>query len=360
MTWPRRILAAMVALLLVLAVTIRLTTFHPPAIATQDVACADDTPSLEPGQDLTVMTWNIQYLAGKDYVFFYDLLDGSGPDTRPEPAAIARTLDEVVRVLEDVDPDVVLLQEVDDGAKRTDGADQLQLILDELATTYACHASALYWRAAFVPHPSILGSVGMKLSTISRFQIDEATRYDLARIPSDPLTRQFDLRRAILETRLPVAGGQDVVVLNTHFDAFAQGADTMQQQVAQAKELVDGLTRADEPWILGGDLNLLPPGRQYDDLGPVQRSYYSPQSELSVLTDAYPAVPSMDEANGADRDVWFTHIPNDPSAGGLDRTIDFMLFNPLLDLGEHLVRQDDTAEISDHLPVIATWTIPES
>jgi endonuclease/exonuclease/phosphatase family metal-dependent hydrolase len=26
------------------------------------------------------MNWNVQYMAGKNYVFFYDRLDGSGPD----------------------------------------------------------------------------------------------------------------------------------------------------------------------------------------------------------------------------------------------------------------------------------------
>ncbi len=194
MKWLVRAVMALVVLVIILAAAIRLTTFHPPAVAAQDVTCPDDAPTLQPGQDVTVMTWNIQFLAGKDYVFFFDILDGSGPDTRPEPAAIARTLDEVVRVIEDVDPDVVLLQEVDDGADR--------------------------------------------------------------------------------------------------------------------------------------------------------------------LTDVHPSVPSVEQANGDDRELWFTHAPNRLTAEGLDRTIDFLLFNPSLELGEHLVRQDDTAEISDHLPVIATWTLP--
>ena len=111
---------------------------------------------------------------------------------------------------------------------------------------------------------------------MSRWAIDEATRYQLAQMPSDILTRQFDIRRAILETRLPVAGSSPLVVLNTHLDAFAQGSDTMERQVAQTKDLVDELTTADVPWVLGGDMNLLPPGGQYDALGPAQQEYYAP------------------------------------------------------------------------------------
>ena len=142
-----------------------------------------------------------------------------------------------------------MLQEVDEGADRTDGQDQLALLLDELGDTWTCHASAFYWKAWFVPHPRIMGSVGMKLSTISKYAIDDATRYQLAQMPNDLLTRQFDIRRAILETRLPIAGGGELAVLNTHLDAFAQGSDTMQRQVAQTRELLDDLTDEGTPWV---------------------------------------------------------------------------------------------------------------
>lgn len=358
MRWVRRILAGLVVLLVVLAAAVRLTTFHPPEVSQEEVACPADAPRLEAGQPVKVLTWNVQFMAGKDSVFWFDLPDESGPDERPSPEQIDETLAEVAQVIDAEQPDVVLLQEVDDGADRTDGEDQLALLLDELGTSYPCHASSFYWRAAFVPHPRIMGSVGMKLSTLSRYRVDGATRHQLAQMPNDPLTRQFDLRRAILETRLPVAGAPDLVVLNTHLDAFAQGSDTMQRQVAEARQLVDGLTEQGLPWVLGGDFNLLPPGAQYDELGPDQQGYYAPDTELEVLTDAYPSVPSVQQADGPDAAEWFTHFPNDPAVDGPDRTIDFLFHAPQLDLGGHDVLQDDTLHISDHLPVVATYELP--
>jgi endonuclease/exonuclease/phosphatase family metal-dependent hydrolase len=358
MRWVRRILIGIVVLVLLLVAAIRLTTFHPPAVASEAVVCPANAPELTPGQAVKVLSWNIQYLAGKDYVFWYDLFDESGPDDRPSQEAIARTLDEVSRVIADEDPDVILLQEVDDGAARTDGEDQLALLLDRLDSAYACHASAFYWKATFVPHPRIMGSVGMKLSTMAKYRIDTATRYQLAQMPNDLLTRQFDIRRAVLETRLPVAGAEDFVVLNTHLDAFAQGSDTMQRQVAQSKNLLDVMTAAGEPWLFAGDLNLLPPGQQYEDLPADQRVYYESDSELAVLTDAYDSFPSLDEANGPDREAWFTHYPNDPAAAGPDRTIDFVFHAPNITLGDHEVRSSDTREISDHFPLVATYTLP--
>lgn len=106
-------------------------TWHPAWHERMPVSCnAKDAapPTLVPGQALKVMTWNIQYLAGKRYVFWYDMADGSGPDERPTPEDIAYNLDEVARVLRDEQPDIVLLQEVDDGAKNTDYVNQLALL----------------------------------------------------------------------------------------------------------------------------------------------------------------------------------------------------------------------------------------
>ncbi len=358
MKWARRILFGLLAVVVLLVAAVWLTTFHPPAVRAETVTCPEGTPNLQPGQDLEVMSWNVQYMAGKGYVFWYDLFDESGPDERPSATAITATFEEVARVIADESPDVILLQEVDDGASRTDQEDQLVRLLGMLPDEYACSASAFYWQARFVPHPRIMGSAGMKLSTISRYRIDDATRYQLPIMPSDPLTRQFNFRRAILEVRLPVEGGPAFALLNTHLDAFAQGSDTMQQQVALAKGLLDDLSAAGNPWVMGGDFNLLPPGPQFENLPPDQRLYYEADSELAVLTAAYPSVPSLDEANGADALAWFTHYPNDPAVAGPDRTIDFLFFSSAIGLKDHAVRSADTQSISDHLPVVATFSVP--
>ena len=354
----RRILIGLVAVIVLLVAAVWLTTFHPRSVRAEAVSCPENAPTLEAGQSLEVMSWNVQYMAGKGYVFWYDLFDESGPDERPSSASITATFEEVARVIADESPDVILLQEVDDGASRTDGEDQLERLLGMLPDDYACSVSAPYWKALFVPHPRIMGSAGMKLSTVSRYRIDEATRHQLPIMPSDPLTQQFNFRRAILEVRLPVEGGADFVVLNTHLDAFAQGTDTMQQQVALANGLIDDLNAAGNPWVFGGDFNLLPPGVQFENLPPDQREYYEVDSELSVLTGAYPSVPSLEEANGADASVWFTHYPNDPAVAEPDRTIDLLFFDPILELGEHFVRSNDTLLISDHLPVVASLSLP--
>jgi len=196
-----------VAVVLVLLVALMwLATFHPAALQPAPVTCAQAAPVLQPGQSLTIMTWNVQFMAGKNYVFFSDLPDGNAPDERPSRADIEKTLREVARVIRSENPDIVLLQEVDDGAARTDYENQLARLTALLPPEYACQTEAFYWKAAYVPHPRIHGAVGMKLAILSRYQISNAQRHQLTLIPADPLTQQFNLKRAILEAHLPVAG----------------------------------------------------------------------------------------------------------------------------------------------------------
>lgn len=360
MTLPRPLRIALLALLLILSALFALVyslTWRPAARAAAPVSCTAQAPVLQPGQALKVMTWNVQYLAGKRYVFWYDLADGSGPHSRPSSADLALTLDQVVRVLRAEQPDIILLQELHDGAKASDYQDQLALLQQGLRDVYPCSAQAFYWKAGFVPHPRILGSVGMKLGTLSRYQIGHAERLQLPQMSANPLSNAFNLKRALLISYLPLRGGGQLAAINTHLDAFAQGDDTMRQQVAMTARLLDQLQAEGTPWLLGGDFNLLPPA-QYQRLAPTQRSWYAPHSELQQLAERYPMIPSLEQANGAQQAEWYTHFPNDPSVPGPDRTLDYLFHSPQLTLLDARVRQHDTLTIADHLPLLARLLLP--
>jgi endonuclease/exonuclease/phosphatase family metal-dependent hydrolase len=303
------------------------------------------------------MTWNVQYMAGKDYVFWYDVPDMSGPDERPASEAISRTLGDVARMIRSTRPDVVLLQEVDDGADRTDREDQLARLLALLPDEYTCHVSAFYWKARFVPHPRIMGSVGMKLSTIARYRIAAATRHQLPVVRDDLLTRQFTPKRAVLEVRLPIAGGAQFAALNTHLEAWAGESDIMEQQVAAVQALLEQLAAERVSWVLGGDFNLLPPG-QYQKLAGDQRVYYAQSTQLAVLYDRYQAVPSLADVTGPAAAAWVTHFPNDPAVSAPDRTIDYVFVSNDVTVTSTRVGGEEMLAVSDHLPVIATILVP--
>jgi endonuclease/exonuclease/phosphatase family metal-dependent hydrolase len=358
-----RLLRYVIALALLLALIgglIYNVTWHPARHERMPVSCnARDAapPILMPGQALKVMTWNIQYLAGKRYVFWYDMPDGSGPDERPTADDIAYNLDEVARVIRDEQPDIVLLQEVNDGAKNTDYTNQLALLQERVTDLYPCSTEAFYWKSDFVPDRHIYGSVGMKLATLSRYQMDKAERLQLPSPNGNLIGRQFAPKRALLVSDLPLRDGGHLAVVNTHLGDFKPGDDTLQRQVAATTQLLDTFEQAGTLWISGGDFNMLPQG-QYQRLPAEQREQYAPDSELHALWDKYPMIPSNDDANGEDRRKWYTRFPNDPRLSGPDRTLDYLFYSPKLKRVDAQVRQADTLLISDHLPVIGRFLLP--
>ena len=342
---------------LVLFSAIYFSSYVPEDLETVKPACQADVPVLKAGQKIKVLVWNVQYMAGKNYVFFYDLPAGDGPDIRPKSSDIQITFGEVARIIKDEKPDIVLLQELHDNSVTTDHEDQLAKLMERLPGMFSCTAQTLYWKAAFVPHPKIMGSVGMKLGTLSRYKMSRALRHALPPIPADPVSMRLGFHRAVLEVHLPVENGKDFVALNTHMDAFSGSTDTMDRQVAVVKKALENLEGF--PWLLGGDFNLLPPGIPRSDLPQDEWVFYNAKTEITPLFDAFQSSVSRETLAGPDRARYFTLNPNNPKITNKpDRTIDYIFYSRLLKLNKYEVRKHDTMKISDHLPLVAEITLP--
>ena len=353
----RPILSGLLLLAAALASLIYSVTWRPDAKEVLALVCPTTAPVLVPGQALKVMTWNVQYLAGKRYVFWYNLVDGSGPDLRPTREDMAFSLDEVSRVIRDEQPDLVLLQELDENAKASDYQDQLALLQERLVDLYPCSTQAFTWKADFVPDWHILGSVGRKLVTLSRYQIEHAERLQLPVAEANIISRQFQPKPALLVNYLPLNDGGQIVAINTQFDAPTLDNSNLLLQMQATGVLLDKFESQGTPWLIGGDFNLLPIG-QFLRLPAELRAGYSPDSELHLLWEKYPMIPSNPEATGIDRELWLTHFPNDPRAEAPDRTLDYLFYSPKLQRIEGYVRQEDTLTISDHLPVLGRLLLP--
>ncbi|MBB2493617.1 endonuclease/exonuclease/phosphatase family protein [Aquipseudomonas ullengensis] len=360
MSLPRPLRICLLALTSAAAILVALIyclTWHPAAREEAPVACHIAAPILQPGQAIKVMTWNLQSFGGKGRTPQYQLEHTAPPTRQPSASQRAATLDQVVRILRDEQPDVLLLQELQDGARASDYEDQLALLMERLSDLYPCRSEAFYWRAAFVPHPRVMGSVGMKLATLSRFQMSSAERLQLPQAGGNPLTRPFGLKHALLVSHLPLNGGGELVAINSHLDGSSRGDDTLYRQVEMSGGLLEHLEQEGTPWVFGGDLNLLAPG-QYPQLTPEQRSAYAPHSELSELAARFPSIPNAAEASGAERQQWYTYAPDNPRDSRPDRTLDHLLHSPRLHRLGAQVRNGDTRDISDHLPLSARLLLP--
>lgn len=181
---------------------------------------APHAPTWSAVQKLRVMTWNVQYAASIRQHFFYD----GGRAVSAPREDVEFTLRGLVRAIRAADPDVVMLQEVDRGSRRTCGIDQLMHMLEDL--DFCSHASAPYWRVPYVPHPrhEHLGRIDMHLVTLSKYRLDSAMRIQLPLLQESRVRRLFNLRRAVLDVALPrAAAGAPVRLLNTHLSAFSGG-----------------------------------------------------------------------------------------------------------------------------------------
>ena len=305
------------------------------------------------GTPLKIMSWNIQYFAGKNYIFFYDLPDFKGEDTRPLSKDITATFAEAVRVIQGENPDVLLLQEVDEGAGRTDKENQTQRLQSLLQSPFPYVAETFYWKAGFVPHSKIMGPVGMKLTILSRYPLEDGLRIALPQQKKDFLSKRLDLQRCLLTARIQVPGEKPLRLINLHLEAFPEDPQLLRNQVNAFTQTVRRALARGERVVAARDFNLLPP-HQYQALPPSQRYLYQPESEMTPMFEEFQVIPGLAESDPNAASPWFTHFPNDKEVTGPDRTIDYILMDKGIKVISKYVRAGDTQHISDHLPVVVT------
>lgn len=211
----------------------------------------EDSAPVWSGEPLRVLCWNVQYCAGIRQHFFYD---GGMAVTTPR-AEVVTTATDIGNAIAEANADVVLLQEVDRGSRRTAFIDEFELLATILNKRgLSCRCSASYWRVPYVPHPKHehVGRISMHLATFSRYRIGSAVRWQLPLLKESRLRRMFNLRRAALEVELQVSPGNKLLsLINTHFSAFSYGDGTLTRQVQFVRDKILHPKRH-HSWFLAG------------------------------------------------------------------------------------------------------------
>ncbi len=131
------------------------------------------------------------------------------------------------------DADLVLLQEVDQGRRRTHGVDQSRSLARRLGYSHVYGPTR-----RFRP-----GSTGNAI--LSRWPVVDV---GLRALPRESGAYRRGLVRATVDVR-----GERIDVFSTHFDHASPRA-----RLAQARAVVGTLQRSSRPVVLGGDLNAEP------------------------------------------------------------------------------------------------------
>lgn len=348
----KTLVGLLATLLVVFSAWVYFSAYHPGDVEQEVVHSPAQAPTLQAGQAVKILSWNVQFMAGNsNNHFFYD----DGTDPWPDADTVSRVTRQLAQFIAEQDPDIVLLQEVDDLAKRTHMRDQTQQLLHYLPQ-YRAYTESFYWKASYLPHPQIRGRVGMKLVVLSKYALNKATRYALPAITSDDIvTRQFNLRRAMQQVHLPVQDGRELVVINTHLSAFAQGSDTMERQVEAVMARLATLP-ADAAWVMGGDFNLLPNDAAIASYSELRSKYNEQGTELYPLISQYPSIPALEKIE-LDPEPWYTYMsPSDPHRRP-SRTIDYLFYAPSLQVEDGTVLRGEATALSDHLPVTIEFTL---
>jgi endonuclease/exonuclease/phosphatase family metal-dependent hydrolase len=320
-------------------------------------------PDPDADAPLKVMNYNVKFAGGRIDFFF----DCFGDRVLMSEREVVANLSRLVEKINQYDPDVLVVQEVDVNSKRGAYVDQMQWLLDHTALRYGVYASQ--WKADYVPSDG-LGAIDSGNGILSKYPLAEAQRIALAlRSEQSGIERYFYLKRNLLRARLEVPGKAPTYVVAVHADAYSKDG-TKRQHIDRFKAELDTLSDAGNTVVGVGDLNTLPPGSEQqfgfpdsvcDDEEFVADDYRPEADWLTPLYEQYtPEVPLAEYQ--ADNASFFSHTVD--KDGFWNRKLDYVFTNAAVVPGSGLVHQDEqhggwpTMPLSDHAPVTVELELP--
>ncbi len=352
-------------LLLFLVITvISCDPFH--AILHEDDVDYYTASNLVPGEmpdTFKVMTWNIKFGGGR-IDFFFDCYGDRVIMTKSE---VIDNMEGLASKINQYNPDILFMQEVDMDSKRSAMVNQVQWILDNTALNYAVYASQ--WKADFVPSNGI-GRINSGNCIASKWELSKAVRIGLPLMEEQSaIVRYFYLKRNILHAKMTY-GNKDINLITTHLSAYSHDG-TKKKQVDILYNLIDSLDRTHEQFILGGDFNCLPPGSEKLNNFPdavceaekFSADDFTEETDWLVPFYKFNAAIPLDIYQ-KDNTPYFSHTTKSPANGGFwSRKLDYIFTNGNLVKGSGMVHQDkssggmNTMDLSDHAPVTVKYVV---
>ena len=248
--WIIRIVLSLV-LLLAVALGVFTAAEYRPADTEVIIPDRQAEASLETGKPLSIVSWNCGYGALGDNADFF--MDGGTSVYTADKDRVESNLSGIRDALKSLDPDLLILQEVDISSARSHGMDERTVLRDILPG--ASESFAYNFNTLFVPFPlPPMGHVESGLYTLSTAEPRTAERISLP-VPFSWPIRLFNLKRCLLVTRFPVRGSdKELVLINLHLEAYDSG-EGKEAQTRQLVSLMQEEYAKGNYVIAGGDFN---------------------------------------------------------------------------------------------------------
>jgi endonuclease/exonuclease/phosphatase family metal-dependent hydrolase len=223
----------------------------------KEMISQSDSPSLlKNSHTFSLLTWNIGYAGlDKDMDFF---MDGGTKVITPKNRSL-ENISSIGDFLKKNDTiDFILIQEIDRNSKRSYRIDQYEKITGILSGHHPFFAKN--YNVFFVPVPPAnpMGKVLSGIAVYSKFIPESSTRFSLPGHYGFP-TQLFQLDRCFMVNRYRIENGKELVLINTHNEAFDKGGSIRKVQMERLREFVLNEYKSGNYVITGGDWNQFPP-----------------------------------------------------------------------------------------------------
>jgi endonuclease/exonuclease/phosphatase family metal-dependent hydrolase len=255
-----KVVGIIVALLILIVILyfafMTITDYKPKEIIALDIE--NNQEILLPKETkLSALTSNIGYCGlDKEQDFFMDGGRGSRAESKDKTL---ENLEGITKFIESQKVDFILLQEVDIKATRSHNINEYEAIKNRL-TEYSS-TFCLNYKVPWVPVPfrKPHGRVKSGLVTLGKYNIHETNRYTYPGKEKWP-RRLALLDRCFIESRLPVEGGNELILINSHLSAYDKGGLIRKQQLGFLKEFISKEYEKGNYVLVAGDWNHVIPG----------------------------------------------------------------------------------------------------
>lgn len=211
----------------------------------------EGTEVLSGKESYSIISYNIGFGAYlPEYSFF---MDGGKSSWGKDEESVTYAVEGAGSVVSGVDPDFVLLQEVDRDGTRSYHIDELELLKQSLKGYYYIYAQNYDSPFLFFPPWEPHGANKAGLVTFSRAKIADAVRRSLP--ISESFSKFVDLDRCYSISRIPLEEGKMLCLYNMHMSAYGSSDEIRAGQLSMLYEDMTADFNAGNYVICGGDFN---------------------------------------------------------------------------------------------------------
>ncbi len=297
------------------------------------------SPESSPRTTVRVLSWNLAYAHGEG---------SAGPGYQVKDfRTYTQTLQRMASVIREARADIVLLQECDFNANRSQSMDQLLFL--QQAAGFPQSARALTWEAGHIPYPywplrAQFGRMNSGGGVLSRFPItlNHVTLLDKP-AAMKWFMKPFYLYRFSQEVMVQI-GQDNYWFVNNHWEAFEREC-----RKGHAEKVVRLIEKNPGKVIaFGGDLNTIPPHAKVQHGFPgIEFEDYRGDETWSVLSQMKgfrEAIPMQDyDANESKYFTFPAHAP--------DRRLDYLFVRDECAIKSFEILRGEA--LSDHCPIVA-------